>query len=139
LIDHLIHRLGIAGKILDPFAGSGTALLAASAAGLDADGIELLPIGQQIVKTKQILDHQFTDEDFDSLKRWSASRCWNDSEARQPLPELRITKGAYPAQTREAIEKYLGVLQQENERVRSVLLFALLCILESVGFTRKDG
>jgi DNA modification methylase len=139
LIDHLIHRLGITGKILDPFAGSGTALFAASAAGLDADGIELLPIGQQIVKTKQILDCQFTPEDFDAIRRWSSSRCWNDSETRTALPELRITKGAYPEQTREAIEKYLGTLQQENERVRSVLQFALLCVLESVSFTRKDG
>ncbi|HEY7545996.1 MAG TPA: site-specific DNA-methyltransferase, partial [Blastocatellia bacterium] len=26
LIDHLIHRLGMTGKVLDPFAGSGTAL-----------------------------------------------------------------------------------------------------------------
>jgi DNA modification methylase len=34
------------GKILDPFAGSGTALFAVSDLGLDADGIELLPIGQ---------------------------------------------------------------------------------------------
>ncbi|MEW6208056.1 MAG: site-specific DNA-methyltransferase [Acidobacteriota bacterium] len=139
LIDHLIHRLGITSKILDPFAGSGTALFAASAAGLDADGIELLPIGQQIVKTKQILDCEFTAEDFDAIRQWSASRRWNESETRQALPELRITKGAYPIETREAIEKYLGALQRENERVRSVLRFALLCVLESVSFTRKDG
>ncbi len=139
LIEYLIHKLGMAGKILDPFAGSGTALFAASAAGLDSDGIELLPIGQQVVKTKQLLDSEFTSNDLAALKRWSASHPWTNSETKQHILELRITKGAYPEQTREAIEKYLSALQQENERVRSVLRFALLCVLESVSFTRKDG
>ena len=59
LVEHLFHKYGIAkGKILDPFAGSGTALFAASATGIKADGIELLPIGQQIITTKQILDSE---------------------------------------------------------------------------------
>lgn len=47
LVEHLLHEYGITkGKILDPFAGSGTALFAASKMGIDADGIELLPTGQ---------------------------------------------------------------------------------------------
>jgi hypothetical protein len=33
----------------------------------------------------------------------------------------------------------MGVWQTENERVQIVLRFALLCILESVSYTRKDG
>lgn len=55
------------------------------------------------------------------------------------MPELRITKGAYPEQTKEAIERYLGASQKENCRVQAVLHFALLCILESISYTRKDG
>jgi DNA modification methylase len=140
LVEHLFHKYGIAkGKILDPFAGSGTALFAASAAGINADGIELLPIGQQIIATRQILDSEFTSEDFEVLRRWSALRVWEQSETRVPLPELRITKGAYSDKTREAIEKYLGACHQENRRVQLVLRFALLCVLEAISFTRKDG
>lgn len=60
-------------------------------------------------------------------------------EASIPLPELPVTQGAYPQKTKEAIEKYLTACQRENTRVRSVLRFALLCVLESVSFTRKDG
>lgn len=112
LVEHLLLKYRITkGKILDPFAGSGTALFAASAAGIDADGIELLPIGQQIIATKQVLDSEFTAGDFEELQRWSALRVWESSETRVPLPELQITKVAYPGKTKEAIEKYLGACQ----------------------------
>ncbi|MDY7014905.1 MAG: site-specific DNA-methyltransferase, partial [Cyanobacteriota bacterium] len=64
---------------------------------------------------------------------------WQDSKTRTPLPELRITKGAYPPETKVAIEQYLSASQRENERVRCALNFALLCVLESISYTRKDG
>jgi DNA modification methylase len=127
------------GKILDPFAGSGTALFSASDIGLDAHGIELLPIGQQIIDTKRLLDAEFTLDDFEQLKRWLNSETWKKFEGRVALPELRITKGAYSQETKTAIEQYLAACRQENTRVQIVLNFALLCILESVSYTRKDG
>ncbi|MBI2486717.1 MAG: site-specific DNA-methyltransferase [Deltaproteobacteria bacterium] len=140
LVEYLLHEYGIIkGKILDPFAGSGTTLFAAGKLGINADGIELLPIGQQIIATKKLLESEFTPEDFEDLKRWATLRVWEQSQTKVPLSELRITKGAYPEQTIEAIEKYLGASQQENSRVQAVLHFALLCILESVSYTRKDG
>ncbi len=140
LVEYLFSRYGLtAGRILDPFAGSGTALFAASAMGLNADGIELLPIGQQIIATKQMLDSEFTLGDFDRLKLWSSARIWETSDVHVPLPELRITQGAYPAGTRCAIEQYLGACQKETPRVQAVLRFALLCVLESISYTRKDG
>jgi DNA modification methylase len=140
LVEYLFARYGIqSGVLLDPFAGSGTALFVASAAGLRAEGIELLPIGQQIVATKQLLETAFTAEDWIALQQWATTYPWRHATARLPLPELRITKGAYPVATADAIEKYMGASQSENERVRTVLRFALLCVLESVSYTRKDG
>lgn len=140
LVEYLFERYNIPkGLVLDPFAGSGTTLFAASEMGIDAEGIELLPIGRQIITTKKLLEADFTAVDFARLKYWSVERPWIQAEVRQPLAELRITKGAYPEQTLEAIEKYCGVWKQENERVQTVLRFALLCVLESVSFTRKDG
>ena len=140
LVEYLFHKYKIAsGRILDPFAGSGTTLFVASAMGIDADGIELLPIGLEIMSVKRILDAEFTPEDFERLNRWMESKIWDRSEKRLPLPELRITQGAYPEKTKESIERYMGACQQENARVQAVLRFALLCVLESVSFTRKDG
>ncbi len=140
LVEYLLHKYNITGgKILDPFAGSGTALFAASALGLEAVGIELLSIGQQIIATKKCLESEFTDQDFATLGQWSTKHPWKHSIERISLPALRITQGAYSEQTLEAIERYMGAWQHENERVRQVLRFALLCVLESISYTRKDG
>ncbi|MBI5649500.1 MAG: site-specific DNA-methyltransferase [Chloroflexi bacterium] len=140
LVEHFLHKYAITqGTILDPFAGSGTALFVASAQGINAEGIELLPIGQQIIATKKMIESEFTPEDFAALKRWSTTRVWEQAETKGNLSELRITKGAYPEETKRAIEKYLAACQQENTRVQTVLRLALLCVLESISFTRKDG
>lgn len=139
LIEYLFQKYQVSGKILDPFAGSGTALFVASDLGNTAEGIELLPIGQQIIRTKKLLEANFTVSDIDRLKIWRADRPWQQSLEKISLPELRITKGAYAAATHEATEKYLAVLRHENEHVQTVLRFALLCVLEAISFTRKDG
>ncbi|MGD0206162.1 MAG: site-specific DNA-methyltransferase [Verrucomicrobiota bacterium] len=127
------------GKLLDPFAGSGTAMFAASGLGMQAEGIELLPIGQQIIETKQLIDLEITSEDIVILEHWAKVRPWTKSKATLPINELRITRGAYPTETLEGIGKYLAAVENENKHVRSALRFALLCILESISYTRKDG
>lgn len=140
LVEHFCQQYDISdGVVLDPFAGSGTALFAASDLGLDAEGIELLPIGQEIVATKRLIDSEITRNDLEVLRRWALLRPWEDSLERADLPELRITAGAYPTQTKEAIEKYVLASSDENPRVQAVLRFALLCVLEAVSYTRKDG
>ncbi|MEH1997297.1 MAG: DNA methyltransferase [Nostoc sp.] len=140
LIEYLLQQYKITqGKVLDPFAGSGTALFAAREAGIDADGIELLPIGQQIINAKKLLDSEFTPEDFDKIRNWSNLQVWKQSEQKKDLPELKITKGAYPEVTINAIEQYLAAYKGENNKVQAVLNFVLLCVLESLSYTRKDG
>ena len=140
LVEYLLQRYGIhRGRMLDPFAGSGTALFAASAVGLDTEGIELLPIGQRIIHTRQILQTDFTDDDLAILRRWAADAPWREAESIWVLPELKITRGAYSEKTHRQIEQYLGQAKKESPKIQSVLEFALLCILEAVSYTRKDG
>lgn len=140
LVEQLLDKYAVrTGKILDPFAGSGTALFAGSSMGLDADGIELLPIGHAIIQTRNLVETGLAPNDVAALSKWAAMQHWRQSRVRSPLPELRITKGAYPNNTREAIELYLGASAEETPPVQAVLRFALLCVLESISFTRKDG
>jgi DNA modification methylase len=140
LVEYLIRRYRISkGVLLDPFAGSGTALFAASALGTRSEGIELLPIGQTIVATKLLIESQLVSHDVERLVFWLQKEPWKTSRNSKSINELRITKGAYPADTIEAMGKFLAASESERPHVRRVLLFALLCILESISYTRKDG
>ncbi len=140
LVEYLLNRWHIfAGRILDPFAGSGTALFVASDLGIDADGIELLPIGQQIVQAREMAEHGLDDDTRARLRWWQEIRPWKNDGERVGIIELRITQGAYPPETQAAIERYLGAIQAEPPAVQTLLRFALLCVLEAVSYTRKDG
>jgi DNA modification methylase len=140
LVEYLLERYaGKTGAILDPFAGSGTALFASSDMGWNAEGIELLPIGQQIVETKRLLETGLGPADTRTLSKWSTEAPWRKHRKLKPLPEFRITKGAYPPETADALSRFLSAIEDENKTVRSILFFALLCILEGISYTRKDG
>jgi DNA modification methylase len=140
LVEYLFNQLHISkGTLLDPFAGSGTALFAGGAAGLKAEGIELLPIGQTVIQTKQIIDWELQPEDSDRLAYWLKTHPWKNHAEVRPVNELTITRGAYPQETTASIGSYLAAIDQENRRVKAILFFALLCTLESISYTRKDG
>lgn len=140
LVEYLLSRYSIeTGPILDPFAGSGTVLFSARDQGLDADGIELLPIGWEIISARQLLETEFESSDIQELEQWMVNRSWERSKKRSVITELRITTGAYPQETKEAIECFLGAIEEVNEKLQVVLRFALLSILESISYTRKDG
>ncbi len=140
LVEHFLNRFKLSsGVLLDPFAGSGTALFAAGALGMKAEGIELLPIGQAVIETKQLIDWELRPADKETLAHWATHKPWQKSRRTSRLNELRITKGAYPQATAKGIGKYLAACEGEDDIVRAVLHFALLCVLESVSYTRKDG
>lgn len=140
LVEYLLEKYAIRdGRLLDPFAGSGTSLFSASAAGMEAEGIELLPIGQRIIQTKSRVEQGLDRRQIDRIECWLSDRPWQKSGKRRAIPELRITAGAYSAETLEGMERYLGALEAEDMAVQDLLLFALLCVLETVSFTRKDG
>ncbi len=139
LVEYLLQRHGVhSGVLLDPFAGVGTALFAAGGT-VKGEGIELLPIGQLVIETRQLIDWKLRPSDLDTLERWERTRPWEAIETSRQIPELRITKGAYPPETLTSMSRYLQALESEDERVRAVLRFALLCILENISYTRKDG
>ena len=129
----------MSGRVLDPFAGIGTTLFAASAQGIPADGIELLPVGQEIIRARLSSERELTSNDIATLEHWMESLPWRGFSERVPFSTIRITENAYPPETVEAIEQYRGALQQENGKIQAILRLALLCILESVSYTRKDG
>lgn len=130
---------GVSGKVLDPFAGIGTTLFAASSQGISADGIELLPIGQEIIRARLLSARELTADNITTLEHWIDALPWKESSKRVPFSTIRITANAYPSETVEAIERYRGALQKERENIQAILRLALLCVLEDISYTRKDG
>jgi DNA modification methylase len=140
LVEYLLAKYGISGgALLDLFAGIGTALFAAAEQGIRAEGIELLPIGRAVIGTKQLIDRGLGPQDVNRLVFWRDHLPWCTTDTCRPINELRITRGAYPAETLGDMGRFLSASANENDCVRTVLSFALLCILESTSYTRKDG
>ena len=127
------------GKILDPFSGAGTALFAASDLGFESEGIELLPIGQEITAANLSLRGQGQKEILKVINRWIQDKPWENAGDTITLNSLRITDGAYPPKTEYSLCRYLHDIQRESTAAQTILRFALLCILESISYTRKDG
>ena len=140
LVEYLFCKYSVQeGKVLDPFAGSGTALFAAASLGYDAEGIELLPIGQKIIEANILARGDSRPAIVAALGRWLERKPWNEAGEATAFQILRITDGAYPPETHRKIGRYLASLETEPPAERATLLFALLCILEAVSYTRKDG
>lgn len=140
LIEYLCKKYEISnGTVLDPFSGAGTTLFSVGGRGLNAHGIELLPVGQHIIKSRQIVYENISEATLNILKKWCREKPWLLGKKKKDIQVYRITDGAYTEKTKNLIETYLGELQNQEAEAKELLLFALMCILESVSFTRKDG
>lgn len=141
LVSYYLDQLGIkSGKVLDPFAGSGTSLFASAEKGLDAVGLELLPIGHEIMWVRRAILNSKQGKIAETISEWLRKEPWKKERRIVELKHLNITRGAFPLQTERRIGQYLSAVDRLNEEIpKRIFKFALLCILESVSFTRKDG
>ena len=141
LIRYILKRLSLkGGRILDPFAGSGTTLFTASEFGLDSSGIELLPNAIETMHVRKSVQAVNRDHLSRELVRFEKGLIWRQPGPAKPFMHLAITKGAYPEQTEVELGRFLHEAEQvEDKSVRQVLLFAAMCVLEDISYTRKDG
>ncbi|MEZ4524995.1 MAG: DNA methyltransferase [Desulfobacterales bacterium] len=97
LVKYLLSEYHIPkGIVFDPFAGSGTALFAASEMSYDSEGIELLPLGQQIVKSRITAD-RLEQNEISRIVFWKTTILGKNANfSEEKINSLRITAGAYP-------------------------------------------
>jgi DNA modification methylase len=127
------------GKVLDPFAGIGTALFVGQSLGWESFGIELLPVGNFVMEARQAL-HKIDPEE---LKR-SIRNLWSDlDKINSPtahFTHISITRDAFPDNTEIALNRFLTYCSTiKNKDIQTVLSFAAFSILEEISYTRKDG
>ncbi len=126
-------------SLLDPFSGIGTTVLTASRLGIKATGIEIMPVGNNTAKAimsiakdinKQELEVKFT-ELLDNLSR---------NIDGTPFNHIRITQHAFPPET----ERELAITRKfidnvKDPKIKSILNFTCMSVLEEISYTRKDG
>lgn len=141
LVSYYLNQLGIqSGKVLDPFAGSGTSLFASAERGINTVGLELLPIGHEIMWVRRAILNGQRDKIIKTIQEWLTKEPWTKEKKIVTLDHLNITRGAFPEKTEKRIGQYLATIQNlKDETLKRVFKFALLCILENISFTRKDG
>ncbi len=130
----------LSGRILDPFAGSGTTLFVASEMGLDAVGIELLPSSAETIEVRNLL--HLADKPYiaSALRQFKNSLPWQEAGESKKFQHLRITAGAFPSDAEFELGRYLHETDMVDDPVlRRVLRFAAMCVLEEISYTRKDG
>jgi hypothetical protein len=140
LIHYIFQQLGItSGAVIDPFAGVGTTLFVSSKLRWKATGIELLPLGYEIIRVLQDFHNGKLEDAQESIQYWLEEKPWLKEVQIKTISHLKITQGAFPVETEIALGRYLAAIEKEEETIRRLLRFAAICILEEISYTRKDG
>jgi hypothetical protein len=137
LVVQLFREFGLqpGDTVLDPFAGSGTTLLAAKEFGIHALGIDMLPTSVFVAKTK------LTDWDnIDALLQAALNLTSTPfHEPKSTLPDVRIINLAFTKETQRELLFFRDEIDTYEPPVREFLMLGLLTILESVSSASKDG
>jgi DNA modification methylase len=129
-------------QILDPFAGSCTTLFASREMGFNSYGIELLPIGAFILKSRKAADSVKTEplvKTINTIKKIDFLK--KPTDHKTSLKHITITNKAFPEDTEYKLNAFLKYINDEgkDENIKQILRFACFCILEKISYTRKDG
>lgn len=125
-------------KLLDPFCGVGTSLLAAKQNNIKSIGIDASDLAAFISRTKT---QNYETPDLEEVKEFSA-RIFSDSRPSSPMPwdfELFNVNAAIPKRNLNDILFLRERIETQNYKTRDILLLALLCVLPQVSLVIKDG
>ena len=128
--------------VLDPFAGIGTTALTASGRGIQATGIELMPVGtlvgSGIAAASNGLPRDSIRNASKSLLDYVSSK--RPAPPKHAFPHVKITQSAFSSKTESALAKARCFISGMGEGAEKTLVnLACMSILEDVSYTRKDG
>ena len=131
-------RLNDKDKILDPFCGSGTTLLASKEIGIPVQGIDILPFSVFISNAKLLrYNERHIETAINEIKNLLEENN-TDYILNKTKKELLINFFR-----EDILDKILFIREwierKDDAETRYFLLTALLSILEDISYTRKDG
>ncbi|MDE2801523.1 MAG: hypothetical protein OXK21_01405, partial [Chloroflexota bacterium] len=141
LVDDLIREFQPE-AVLDPFAGIGTAPLAAAGHGRQGTGIELLPVGMEAARGIAYAANGLDPRTFKNAAQALLAHVQDGQDAPDAYAfrHVPITEHAFPHETEPLLAKARQFLStQDNLHVRTLLNLACMSVLEAVSYTRKDG
>jgi len=133
LVFKLIKDFGMKGPVLDPFAGSGTTLLACKELGIDSTGIETLPIAVFATAAK------IADYDLARLKAAQAeirAAKFSRQNVKQEPDHIRRFFSPY---TLEDVLFFRNIVLGMENDVRDFFLLALVNSAIKTSYAYKDG
>jgi DNA modification methylase len=138
LIKKVLKYLNLNGSthLFDPFAGSGTSLVAAKELGIKATGIEINPFSCHMAITKT---QNYSEEEINILENFEVPN-YKPIKKLFEKYELSIIENLFEIENFEKIELIKKKIELEkNRKVNSILFTTLLCILQQVSYYKKAG
>ena len=124
-------------RVLDPFCGSGTTLIASKELGIDSVGFDINPLVTFVSEIKTIA---YTKADIEIIKK-HVEDVLNISDVQSaPPPGLKILHKVFNEEILETLLKIKSNISTiTNSKYRDFLKLGWLAILEQVSNTRKEG
>lgn len=138
LIKKVLKYLNLNGSthLFDPFAGSGTSLVAAKELGIKATGIEINPFSCHMAISKT---QNYSEEEINILENFEVPN-YKPLKKLFEKYELSIIENLFEIENFEKIELIKKKIELEkNSKVKSILFTTLLCILQQVSYYKKAG
>ncbi|MFA4851841.1 MAG: DNA methyltransferase [Bacteroidales bacterium] len=138
LIKKVLNDLNLNGSthLFDPFAGSGTSLVAAKELGIQATGIEINPFSCHMALTKT---QNYSDAEIKKASLFKVPKHKTIENLFQKY-KLSIIGNLFELENLEKIELLKEKIETEkNQKVKNILFTALLCILQQVSYYKKAG
>lgn len=121
--------------VLDPFCGVGTTLLAAKQKKINSVGVDASQLAAFIARTKC---EDYSSEDILALKEFISKPRGGENNLKWEF-ELFDPRAAFPKRNLNQILALRSAIEEQEPRVRDLLLLALLSILPQAGMVVKDG
>ncbi len=138
LIKKVLKYLNLNGSthLFDPFAGSGTSLIAAKELGIKATGIEINPFCCHMATSKT---QNYTEEEIQILENFEVPIYKPINNIFEKY-QLSIIENLFEIENFQKIELIKKKIELEkNSKVKNILFTSLLCILQQVSYYKKAG